>query len=144
MLRGSHSTIMTEVGQVSLPLLNAYHFWELFMGILYSGSCSSRDLPGKFRRASSGLVVGGKLGWSSASSSEAGRAQIEGYLCGKPTNEKKSFFGPVNLPSSTYLFPRISDKLVGCRSCGPHTHTRLPAFALSQSYPLLLRATPFH
>ena len=94
MLRGSHSTIMTEVGRVSLPLLNAYHFWEQFMGTLHSGSSSSRELPGRwqFRRALPGLAIGGKVGWSSASSSEACRVQFEGYFCGKTTNEKKNVF----------------------------------------------------
>ena len=145
MLRGSHSTIMTEVGRVSLPLLNAYHFWEQFMGTLHSGSSSSRELPGRwqFRRALPGLVIGGKVGWSSASSSEACRVQFEGYFCGKTANEKKSSFWSRTLPIYVFV-PRISGKLVGCGSCGPHTHTRLPAFALSQSYLLLPRATPFH
>ena len=87
MLQGSHSTIMTEVGRVSLPLLNAYHFWEQFMGTLHSGSSSSRELPGRwqFRRALPGLVIGGKVGWSSASSSEACRVQFEGYFGGTNT-----------------------------------------------------------
>jgi len=98
---------MTEVGRVSLPLLNAYHFWEEFMGTLYSGSNSSRELPGRwqFRRALPGLVVGGRLGWSSASSSEAGRAQFEGYFCGKPTNEKKSVFWSGTLPIYVFVPP---------------------------------------
>jgi len=51
MISGSH---MSEVCRVSLPVpaLNAYHFWEQFMRTLYGGSCSSRDLPGRwqFRR----------------------------------------------------------------------------------------------